>query len=75
LIYNYTLYNKYKSDINNWETLKNNLYTTLLNKIKTNPDIAFFRDNDVIFNYNYYDKTGIFLFGIKIYPVDYKSYY
>jgi len=75
LTYNYTLVNRKKSDISNWDLVKVPFSEKLLNKIKTSPDLALFRDNDVIFVYNYYDKEGVFIFNVKIYPFDYKSYY
>ena len=44
---------------------------TLLNRIKTNPDMKFMRDNKVTFIYNYRDKSGIHIVSFKFTPQDY----
>ena len=43
----------------------------LLNRIKTNPDMKFMRDNKVTFIYNYRDKSGIQIVSFKFTPQDY----
>lgn len=43
----------------------------LLNRIKTNPDMKFMRDNKVTFIYNYRDKSGIHIVSFKFTPQDY----
>ena len=44
---------------------------TLLNRIKTNLDMKFMRDNKVTFIYNYRDKSGIHIVSFKFTPQDY----
>ena len=70
-IYNYTLIN-YLSEELDLEQLKSSIYPSILNTVKTNPDMATFRDNDVVLVYRYKDKENMFLFDIEIGPEEYK---
>ncbi|BAX80635.1 hypothetical protein [Labilibaculum antarcticum] len=69
--YNYTLVNVVKDSIN-IEELKNNLSPTIVNFVKTNPDMKNIRDHETIVNYSYKDMTGVFLFTISVKPIEYK---
>ncbi len=68
--YNYTLVN-FSADQIDLEHFINALRPTILNTVKTNPDMQAFRDNKVTLVYSYKDKDGIFLTNIKIPPEDY----
>jgi hypothetical protein len=70
--YNYTLINITTEDIEN-EQIVEVLKPLLLNNVATNPDLHFFRENDIIMTYYYKDKNGNFLAKIPITPTDYKS--
>lgn len=69
--YNYTLINHNKEDINVAE-LEGYLKQQLVNNIKTNQNMKFFRDNNIAMGYNYKDKNGSFLLQMLIKPEDYK---
>ena len=71
IIYNYTLINYYQDDID-LNSLESILEQQILNNIKTNPDMKYLRDNDVLFVYNYNDKSSYRITTIKISPNDYK---
>lgn len=58
--YNYTLVN-YVIDSIDVEVLEEGMYPLILNNIKTNPDLALFRDHEVTMNYCYKDMNGVFL--------------
>jgi len=69
--YNYTLVNLEKKDINIPE-IKNYLKPKILNTIKTNPDLKFFRDHKTTMSYSYNDKNGIYLFKLTFTADQYK---
>ena len=68
--YNYTLIN-YSKDELDMDYLESTLRPSILNNIKTNPDMAEFRKNKVEFKYVYKDKNGIFITNITIKPDEY----
>lgn len=69
--YNYTV-NHEKSEIIP-DTVKKYLFPSLLENIKTNPDLESFRDHDIIFNYHYVDKKGAFVIDYTITPEMYSN--
>lgn len=69
--YNYTLVNYVKDSIN-IGVLEENLQPSLINSVKTSPDMKFQRDNNVTLSYYYKDKAGIFLLDIEVTPDLYK---
>jgi hypothetical protein len=69
--YNYTLVSMERASVDISE-LENYLQPTILNNIKTNPDLKTFRDNDVIMAYNYKGKNGEHLFKLTFKPENYK---
>ncbi|MCF8713704.1 zinc ribbon domain-containing protein [Joostella atrarenae] len=71
LQYNYTLVNLEKSELN-IDEFKSNIEPNIINSVKTNPDMADFRKNEVTLKYDYKDKKGVFLLNIKVTPDDYK---
>lgn len=72
LQYNYSFMtiNRETADL---EELKNNLQKNLTNNIRTNPDMQFYRDNEISFNYSYRDAAMNHLFTISITPEMYKE--
>ncbi len=48
--------------------LENYLRPTLINTVKTNPDMKINRDNKTTMGYYYKDKNGEFLFKILVTP-------
>jgi len=69
--YNYTLVNMTKDSININE-LKGYIEPTIINFVKTNPDMQTIRDNKVTVNYYYKDKVGVYLFTISVKPEQYE---
>jgi hypothetical protein len=65
--YNYSIINHDKTEMN-LDTAKKYIEPVLLNKVKTDPDLKYFRDNDVILVYNYRDKNGVFVVKYSITP-------
>jgi hypothetical protein len=69
--YNYTLPNMEKEKIN-IEEMKTYLYPTMINFVKTTPEMKQIRENNVVVNYYYRDKNNNYLFTISVKPIDYK---
>jgi hypothetical protein len=69
--YNYTLVNVIKDSVNINE-LKNYLEPTIINFVKSNPEMRTMRENKTTINYYYKDKTGIYLFTISIKPEQFR---
>ena len=69
--YNYTLVNMVKDSIK-IEDLKKYLEPTIVNFVKTNPEMETLRDYNTTINYYYKDKVGIYLFTISVKPEQYK---
>lgn len=67
LIYNYTLLNLEKSQIS-VDTIKKYVDPTILNLVRTSPDMQVFRDNETTFKYLYKDKIGAFVYELTITP-------
>ena len=71
LQYNYTLVKWVKDSININE-LKSYIEPTIINLIKTNPDMKTLRDNKTTFRYYYKDRKGAYLFRIVVKPEQYE---
>lgn len=69
--YNYTLINLAKEDVDTTEAHKL-LDKGIIDNVKTNPDLASFRDNKVTLVYNYKDKNQDYMLSLKIVPEMYK---
>jgi hypothetical protein len=69
--YNYTIINSVKDSIN-VEGLKNYLEPSIVNFVKTNPDMKIVRDNKTTISYYYKDKNGVYLFTISVKPEQYE---
>jgi hypothetical protein len=65
--YNYTLINMVKDSFDA-EELKKNLEPSVINFVKSNPEMKTVRVNKVTINYSYRDKNGTFLFTITVTP-------
>lgn len=70
--YNYTLVDHDKAEIN-LDTAKKYIEPVLLNKVKTDPGLKFFRDKNVVLNYKYSDKNGVFVVKYSITPEMYNK--
>jgi hypothetical protein len=51
---------------------KSQLQPQIISSVKTNPDMKFFRENNVAMQYEYRDQTGKYLFSVTINPEAYK---
>lgn len=51
---------------------KSQLQPQIISSVKTNPDMKFFRKNNVTMQYEYRDQTGKYLFSVNISPEIYK---
>ncbi len=71
LNYNYTLVNYTIEELDS-DALNKELTPSIVNNVKTNPDMENFRKNEVTLKYNYKDKDGIFITSIVVEPADYK---
>ncbi|RZJ31763.1 MAG: hypothetical protein EOO48_01080 [Flavobacterium sp.] len=69
--YNYTILENTKAEVN-LDTAKKYIVPPLLNNVKSSPDMKPLRDEDVIFNYNYRDKNGVFVVKYSFTPDMYK---
>jgi hypothetical protein len=70
--YNYTLISMVKDSID-IEQLKKYVRPSIINFVKTTPEMKTIRDNKVTINYSYRDKAGVFLFTISVTPDEYKE--
>lgn len=67
--YNYTLVNVLESNLDvDIQLVKDGLTPEIINNVKTNPDLAFYRENKTTVEYNYKDKEGSFLMKISVSP-------
>ena len=69
--YNYTLVNIEKETADTKE-MKKILEPNIINNIKSNPEMEYFRKREVTLKYYYYDNYGVFLFNISVTPDKYK---
>lgn len=70
--YNYTLVSMDKATTDTNALIKY-LEPRLLNSVKTNPDLKFYREHKVTMAYKYSDKNGSYLFKISITPEEYNK--
>ncbi len=70
--YNYSIVNDEKAEIN-LDTAKKYIEPELLNRVKTDPDLKYFRDNKITMVYKYRDKNGVFVVKYTITPEMYKE--
>ncbi|MFH1005832.1 MAG: zinc ribbon domain-containing protein [Bacteroidota bacterium] len=65
--YNYTIIGNSKSEIN-LDTAKKYIKPNIINNVKKNPDLKFFRDHKTTLIYNYRDKNGEFVLNFSVTP-------
>lgn len=65
--YNYTLIHVDKDSID-IDLAKGQLEPTIINFVKTNPDLKIYRDSKVTFKYYYKDRNGVYLLSILVPP-------
>jgi hypothetical protein len=70
--YNYTLVSASKDSVD-VKAVTSTLEPTLINTVKTSPDLKEFRDHKVTMSYNYKDKDGAFLLNISVTPEKYAA--
>ena len=70
--YNYTLVNITQSEIN-LDTVKKYIEPSIINNVKTSPDLKIYRDNKTTMIYNYRDKNGVFVFKLSVTPDMYEQ--
>ena len=68
--YNYTLVNCEQGYIDTTDIVTR-IEPRIVNTVKSSPEMAYLRERDVIFSYNYSDKNGNYLFKILVTPVEY----
>ncbi len=69
-IYYYTLIDLDKTEVN-LDTVNKYVRPTIIEGVKTSPDLKVFRDNNIIMDYKYYDKKGVFVTEISVTPAMY----
>ncbi|AWI26077.1 zinc ribbon domain-containing protein [Flavobacterium pallidum] len=69
--YNYNLINLTRAEVKT-DTVKKYLFPSVLQAVKTKPELKAFRDNDVTLIYNYMDKDDEFVIKYVITPDMYK---
>ena len=70
--YNYTLVNMRKASID-MDDLKSYLTPTIVENVKTSPQLQLFREQNTTLSYRYNDQDGAFLFDIVVTPDLYKT--
>ncbi|WP_424962200.1 hypothetical protein [Ekhidna sp.] len=65
--YNYSLVN-YTIEELDLEQLRSNIEPGIITNIRTNPDLKFFRENQITMIYSYKDKNEVHLFKIEVTP-------
>ena len=72
ILHNYTLINDVVGDYTD-EYLENEFASILINKVKTNPGLSLWRENNITLVYHYSDKNGITIEQYTITPEMYKQ--
>lgn len=72
--YSYTLTEDMQENVTDSEVnaFKKEAKESAVNTIKTSADMQFFKDNDVILKYAYYDKNGKLTADFSVVPAEYK---
>ena len=70
--YNYTLVN-FEDDTIEVDELTDYLRPIIVNNIKTNPDMKWYKDNRVTFLYNYKNRKGVFILKLKVTSDEYED--
>lgn len=72
LQYNYSINNITKAEVK-LDTVKKYLFPSILQNVKTSPEMKSFRDNQVTLNYRYSDKNGLYITTYIITPEMYEE--
>ncbi|WP_026713804.1 zinc ribbon domain-containing protein [Flavobacterium daejeonense] len=72
LQYNYTINNITKEEVK-LDTVKKYLFPSILQNVKTSPEMKSFRDNQVTLNYRYSDKNGLYITTYIVTPEMYEE--
>jgi len=67
LQYNYTLVELTAEEVN-VDTIKKYMEPTIINTVRTSPDLKIYRENKVTMIYNYKDKNGVFVYKLSVTP-------
>ncbi len=70
--YNYTLLNISQAEVN-LDTVRKYIEPSVVNGVRTSPDMKIFRDHKTTVNYNYKDKDGVFVLTIAVTPDRYAA--
>lgn len=70
-IYHYTLFDHDKSEVN-LDTVNKYIRPGVIETVRNSPELKEFKDNDIIMDYRYYDRNGIFVTEISVTPDLYK---
>ena len=71
-IYYYTLMNAEKLEVN-LDTVNKYIRHNIIKNVKDSPELKIFRDNNITFDYKYYDRNGSFAMEISVTPEIYKT--
>lgn len=71
--YFYTLIDMEKAIVN-LDTVNKYVRPEILRNARTNPNLKGFRDHNIILDYVYYDKNGIYVTTITAKPEDYNNF-
>lgn len=70
--YHYTLFHLTKDEVD-LDTVVKYVRPEVIQRVRTNPDMKFFRDNEITVFYKYYDKSGKYVTEIGVTPELYKQ--
>nr|WP_297912547.1 hypothetical protein [uncultured Allomuricauda sp.] len=66
-IYHYTLLGMEKSEVH-LDTVNKYIRPSIIENVKTIPELKFYRDNKITMDYKYYDKNGVFVTKNSVTP-------
>ena len=72
LQYNYTLVHVTKEEVE-LDTIKKYVFPSILENVKTNPDLKYMRDHEVTLSYYYTDKKGEYVTQYIVKPEMYEN--
>lgn len=65
--YNYTLVSTTKSEVN-MDTVMKYIKPSIINNVRTNPDLKLYRENNTTMVYSYKDMNGEFVYKLSVTP-------
>ncbi|GGF70102.1 hypothetical protein [Wenyingzhuangia marina] len=72
LMYYYTIMNLDKSEVN-LDTVNKYIRPSIIENVKTSPDLKVYRDNNITMDYIYFDKNGEFVIKLAVTPELYNN--